>query len=402
MEMERFDSRIRGAQFAYDQGLHAYKKLLSQPCYKTFKCGDLVAVEKMSQLMAERLQQQHAVIKSLLYFLAAQRSESVPGTFLPTVVDFTLETETNIQKGIESAIKRIETTRCQARIAHALRSRLVGRDLSMLDLPNETLLNIIEFVSHKSIPICQTCTQPDLPPATNRASWDTESIQSLRLVCRHLSNLSSRFLAPVLSIRTDPYAMGRLEEVSRHPFISKGVRYLDIGSVGFSKPKDLDEFALACHEKLEDMETKYRRLLRSYSLRSCNLRAPYRWQAGKLQELQIVETLISGLQLVQTMEDCRSTDKVWTNRIISMAYEKYQQRHLHHRSVVETGAFAEAVRKAEARMPLAKSECVADKWCLHSPAGCSHCHSWFTMSSEPEDIAECLVKILERSMGVMF
>lgn len=151
MEMERLDSRIRGAQFAYDQGLHAYKELLSQTCYKTFKCGDLVAVEKMSQLMAERLQQQHAVIKSLLYFLAAQGSESVPGTFLPTLVDLTLETEEGIQKGIESAIKRIETTRCQARIAHALRSRLVGRDLSMLDLPNETLLNIIEFVSHKSM-----------------------------------------------------------------------------------------------------------------------------------------------------------------------------------------------------------------------------------------------------------
>lgn len=167
MEMDRFDCRIRGAQFAYNQWLQVYEGLLSQTCYKTFKCGDLVAVEKMSQLMAERLQQQHAVIKTLLYFLADQRSDSVPGSFLPTLVDITLDTETNIQNGIESAIKRIETTRCEARIAHALRSRLVGRDMSMLDVPNETLLNIIELVSKKSAPICRTCTQPDPPPATN-------------------------------------------------------------------------------------------------------------------------------------------------------------------------------------------------------------------------------------------
>lgn len=195
--------------------------------------------------------------------------------------------------------------------------------------------------------------------------------------------------------------MERLGEVSRHPFISKGVRYLDIGSVGFSKPKNLDDFALVCHGKLEDMKTNYRRLLRSCSLRSCNLRISYRWHAGKLQEMQIVENLISGLHLAQTMGDYRSTDKVWTDRIIGMAYEKYQQRHLQDRSVVETGAFAEAVREAEARMPLAKSECVADEWCLDSPVGCSHCHLWFTKSSKPEDIAECLAKILERSMDVL-
>lgn len=200
MEMDSFDCRISGAQFAYTQGLQAYKELISHTCYGKFNSGDLVAVGKMSQLMAERLQQQHAVIKSLLYFLAAQRSDSVPGTFLPTLVDLTFDTELNIQKGIESAIKRIETTRCEARIAHALRSRLVGRYLSMLDLPNETLLSIIELVSKKSVSICRTCTQPDLPLPTNRASWDTESIQNLRLVCRHLCNLSSQFLVPILSI----------------------------------------------------------------------------------------------------------------------------------------------------------------------------------------------------------
>lgn len=298
---------------------------------------------------------------------------------------------------MESAIKHIETTRYEARIAHALRSRLVGRDLSMLDLPNETLFNIIQLVSKNSIPPCQTCTQPDLPHATNRGSWDTKSIQNLRLVCRHLSNLSSQFLVPVLSVRTDPDAMARLEEVSHHPSISKGVRYLDIGCLGLSVPGNIDIFTTACRCKLQDMRDNYECLLKI-----SHPAASDRWFADKLLEMQNVERLTSELEPVQVMGAHRSVEKVKTDRIIAMAYEKYLQRYIHDRFVVEAGTFAEAISKAKASMPWAEMECVADEWCLNSPAGCSHCHTWFTTSSEPGDVAGCLAKTLERSLDVLF
>lgn len=150
------------------------------------------------------------------------------------------------------------------------------------------------------------------------------------------------------------------------------------------------------------MKENYEHLLRSCSLRSCHSGTSDRWLAGKLQELQNVERLTSELKPVEVMDAHRSIEKFKTDRIIVMAYERYLQRYIHDRSVVETGALAEAIRKAKERMPLAKAECVADEWCLDSPAGCSHCRSWFTTSSEPEETAECLAKILERSLDVMF
>lgn len=196
--------------------------------------------------------------------------------------------------------------------------------------------------------------------------------------------------------------MARLEEVSRHPFISKGVRYLDIGILAFSMPRDLNIFTTACLEKLDDMKTNYDRLLRSCSRRSCGPRVSDRWQARKIQELQTAENLIMGLLPVQAMEDHKTEDKFWVDRIVAMAYGEYQQRHLQDRLVVETGAFAEALATAEARMPLARKECVGDEWHLDSPAGCSHCRSWLTTSSEPEEIVECLANILERSLDIKF
>lgn len=194
IEVDRFDSRIRWVQFAHDQGLQAHEELLSHTCYGKFKYGDLFAVEKTSQLMAERLRQQEAVIKSRLCLIAAQHSNSMSWKFLPTLVDIMLETEGDIMNGITSALKRIENTRREARLAHALRWRVAARELSILDLPNEILLSIIDYVRRKPVPICPSCDRRHFPRAASRASWDTASIQNLRLVCRDLYNLSSQFL----------------------------------------------------------------------------------------------------------------------------------------------------------------------------------------------------------------
>lgn len=186
MEIDRFDSRIRWVKFAHNQGLRAHEELLSRTYYGNFKYGDLFAVEKTSQLMVKRLLQQEAVINSLLSFIADHQTDSVPRTLL-------LETEGKIKNDIKSALQQIETTRCEARIAHALRWRVAARNLSLLDLPNEILLSIIDFVRHKPVPICLLCDRRHFLRATDKAlgALDTMSMQNLRLVCRDLRILSS-------------------------------------------------------------------------------------------------------------------------------------------------------------------------------------------------------------------
>jgi hypothetical protein len=97
-------------------------------------------------------------------------------------------------------------------------SRPYLRDLNVLDLPDELLLDIFELVEG---------FDPNPPFAYDHDSG-REDIQNTRLVCRRFCDLSSQLLVRFVRVRFDEQSLSRLDEISRNPNIAKGVRAVQV------------------------------------------------------------------------------------------------------------------------------------------------------------------------------
>ncbi|KAK4152179.1 hypothetical protein C8A00DRAFT_35148 [Chaetomidium leptoderma] len=87
------------------------------------------------------------------------------------------------------------------------------RDLHILDVPNEILLKIFEFVEGF-----------DYDSESYRWAMCRKYIQNCRLTCRRFCSVSSHMLIRLVRVDLRASSLSRLEEISRHPTISKGVR----------------------------------------------------------------------------------------------------------------------------------------------------------------------------------
>lgn len=389
---------VRGAEFAYEEGLRAYNDLLSQSCYGRFKVGDLVTLEGMNQHVTGHIRTLRASIEDPLW---RDRVNLQHSSALAILGDISHRFVEDVLKATVAASNRIETIRCEARIAHALRYRPGGSFLNISDLPNEILLRIIEDVNDFGPPD-EAFSKLEFAHSFCRRSQDSQSIQNVRLVCQRLCMLSSRFLVPVLSMRTDPRGLARLEAVSRHPLISKGVRFIDLGIISLPVQKHRDGFAKACLDALHDFERIYARRMSQSSVLTANL------ISCKRRRPEIIKNLHSDLQhLDNTVRNIAAADmlmqspagragarRVSMNDIFALAYEEYRQRYLQQRAMVEDGSLIQRIAMAVARMPLADYLCVSDRWSYDAecrPAG------WFTVSEEPLHIASALAQLVEQS-----
>ncbi|KAM7208353.1 hypothetical protein V8F20_001331 [Naviculisporaceae sp. PSN 640] len=127
-----------------------------------------------------------------------------------------------IEHGINEACK----TRDQMRHNINLLSRPFLRCLSILDLPNEILHQIFQYL----VPQEEQLRYPPkvLYKPVSRRPLDNQDIKNCRLVCRRFSDLSSRFLIHTIRLTLDEISLARLDEISRHPTISKGVNEIKV------------------------------------------------------------------------------------------------------------------------------------------------------------------------------
>ncbi|KAK2604432.1 hypothetical protein N8I77_007363 [Diaporthe amygdali] len=100
-------------------------------------------------------------------------------------------------------------------------------------LPEEVLIKTFEAVKGD-------LTEPPLK-ITSRDPVDNLNIQQVRLTCRRFCNTSSHLLLPYLDIDMSSPSLAHLNEISRHPTISKGVRTLRV-HVGFYSAALADDF----------------------------------------------------------------------------------------------------------------------------------------------------------------
>lgn len=101
-------------------------------------------------------------------------------------------------------------------------SRRYLRSLTILDLPDEILLEIFEALEGFN---------HDLDEVMRSPSWfrsNVKDIKNARLVCRRFCDLSSQLLVNFVVVTPTETSLERLDEISRHPTISKGVRDVQV------------------------------------------------------------------------------------------------------------------------------------------------------------------------------
>ena len=92
------------------------------------------------------------------------------------------------------------------------------RQLHVLNLPNEILRLIFKYVRGESVHLERSYVA--LPQYSDEG---INSIKQARLVCHDFCDLSSHLLLHAVSVSMKPSSLAHLDQVSRHPTISKGV-----------------------------------------------------------------------------------------------------------------------------------------------------------------------------------
>ncbi|KAK1753594.1 hypothetical protein QBC47DRAFT_386787 [Echria macrotheca] len=100
------------------------------------------------------------------------------------------------------------------------------RPLTLLDLPNEILLEIFKSIAAPALDILES---PRAIRRTHRPNdAHLKTIQATRLVCRRLCHLASPLLVPVLDVQINPQSIDSAEHLVQNAQIARGVRLVRI------------------------------------------------------------------------------------------------------------------------------------------------------------------------------
>lgn len=150
---------------------------------------------------------------------------------------------------LESVVQRFEKLQTAARNGFNLRARSLRKDkVGIMNLPNELLLKIFDNLKWRLY-------DPNFPffPKGDHDAYQP-AIQNVRLTCRLFLQMSSHLLVRRLDISPSASSLEHLEEVTRHPYISRGERVLRIDLKYYSAAiaGDLQNFAAMCCERLRE------------------------------------------------------------------------------------------------------------------------------------------------------
>lgn len=106
------------------------------------------------------------------------------------------------------------------------------RFLRVLDLPDELLLTIFEFAGGDGDDggdkDDDNGDDDGDQPARRPSTASPRTIQSIRLVCRRFCVVGSQLLLRCVDVYPDEQSLARLDQISRHPAIARGVRAVRI------------------------------------------------------------------------------------------------------------------------------------------------------------------------------
>ncbi|KAM0144768.1 hypothetical protein ACHAP3_000801 [Botrytis cinerea] len=119
-----------------------------------------------------------------------------------------------------------------ARSNDLLLRRGIFQPTTIFKISDELLGMILSFIREPQLsePPSTICYQPPIKRHQRNKEFEesAKTIQSLRLVCRRFCNVSSPFLLPTVRVEMNAQSLSRLDIISRHPTIGKGVRAVTV------------------------------------------------------------------------------------------------------------------------------------------------------------------------------
>ncbi|CAI6088672.1 unnamed protein product [Clonostachys chloroleuca] len=232
--------------------------------------------------------------------------------------------------------KDLEDIQQQFRLIINKLSRPSLRSWNILDMPEEILCRIFEFVEGY---------RPEFLELWNISSKD---IKHCRLTCRKFSRISSCFFLRSTSVDVTISSLSRFKEISRHPIISKGIRCVRI----------------VLHFYSSSLSNNFGEFL-GYNLDELNERVEMMkfmeaWKSHRLTEE-------AGMDIIQTLDNASTS---WSHIAQSQTLTEQDQTHLEHlrrthqeyrrlftdqEGLMESGEFLLAVASGMSRMPCART-----------------------------------------------
>lgn len=259
-----------------------------------------------------------------------------------------IESTFNELKSLLPKLEAIQTSFHQVLDAHA---RSLSQKPWIIKLPDELLRMISELVR-------------DNPDTVNDddSIRDIKSIKSMRLTCRRLCDASSHLLLHQLDVSLTTSSLAHLDEVSRHPTISKGIRSLQICAALYDPgvARNFRSFtgnaARRMRQYLEDNSYK----MSSYF----DVNLPQRnWQDPQDGCNKETAWVLERVQLFQRRRDvalmCAKylaaeesvPDEDQTMATFRRVYEQYRQLVSDQETLLRDDTFVQNVAMAVARMP---------------------------------------------------
>lgn len=252
-----------------------------------------------------------------------------------------LEQEKQLQELKTKLEGRRDTTR-QA-INEQLRPTL--RPLKIVDIPDELLRSVFDHFRGETKMSSIASSSYSRVSLCDRGN--VAQVKNLRLTCRRFCDHSSHLLKYHVAIGITPQSLAHLEEVSRHPTISKGIRLVRIYlgrhfDAGIAQ--DFQAFAGYQASRMRDEIEKWEMVINRPEWHNENV------SAGVYQQ-----AIGRATPLVESWEDAarNGVNENHPKHVrLKDAHERYQNCY-ESQMCLQRGVFAEAVAHAMARMPTA-------------------------------------------------
>ncbi|KAI1164848.1 hypothetical protein F5B18DRAFT_670492 [Nemania serpens] len=258
---------------------------------------------------------------------------------------------TALMRQLELAFSALEQSMgaFQSHVRHRINvlSRPACRPLNVLGLPSELLMEIFYYMR-----------DPDYWPEEKLDLIErVKGIQHARLACRRFHDACSDLLVPNVCVEVHSDSLSRLQQISRHPIVSKGVRSLTVRLTYYHS-------ALA-----ENMG-----LFVYFQPRSNT-------QHGKSAS----RILWAWKQVTENPELDPLMD------LYRVGHALYQNRYKDQKQLLETGQFVKAVISALAQFPCA-TKLVFDDWIPDAHEAYGRTVAWEQFSNDPLELRKFSVR----------
>jgi hypothetical protein len=224
---------------------------------------------------------------------------------------------------------------------------------NILDFPAEILLSIFEHVEGW-----------DGDASPHRPVWhgtrrNIGDIRNTRLVCRRFCNVISQLLVRVVRVGADRASLERLDRISRHPTIVKGVHTVRV-NLHFYTSEFLDFGRLLSHQadqiSLRSDEYNDHCFYRHNHETVCERRAQLEEVRDTLSRISSAEP---GWHDSEGALDLEKDDQGCRARLLEV-HRQYATLFSEQKSLLETGNFSRTIGLAVARMPRARKLVFSD------------------------------------------